>query len=235
MNKSLVSPSFLKQKARQIKKEKSLSQNEALDEAAKSLGYSNYKNYLNALESNRKDIESSKDNLLKNIALERNETKKLELGIFYIQKFGKIIHHLLEVLKYFKHSKDHVQSICESSSLKNDIQASFLNYFTESKKDVQALPLMQYFVADNVSITGLSYELRDEEIYVDGNYDISFKFEFEVPDENKHLPHFYREPMFGTFGVVIDKNKGMIFDNPTIGQDIDNVSYMGSFKLSRLY
>jgi type II secretory pathway pseudopilin PulG len=54
MKKSLVSPSFLKQKARQLKKEKSLSQSQALNEAAQHFGFSNYKNYLNVLEGNQK-------------------------------------------------------------------------------------------------------------------------------------------------------------------------------------
>ncbi|MBL7544120.1 MAG: hypothetical protein JNL11_09900 [Bdellovibrionaceae bacterium] len=49
MKKSPVSPSFIKQRARQIKKEKSLSQRQALDEASIESGYPNYQNYLNTL------------------------------------------------------------------------------------------------------------------------------------------------------------------------------------------
>ena len=40
----LVSPSYLKQVARNLKKDQSLSQSAALNEAAKKLGYVNYKN-----------------------------------------------------------------------------------------------------------------------------------------------------------------------------------------------
>lgn len=51
MKESIALLSFLKQRARQLKKEKSLRSCQALDEAARELGYSNYKNYLNVLGS----------------------------------------------------------------------------------------------------------------------------------------------------------------------------------------
>lgn len=57
--KSIVSPSFLKQRARQIKKAKSLSQHEALNEASVELGFSNYKHFLNVLEENKKSTQTT--------------------------------------------------------------------------------------------------------------------------------------------------------------------------------
>ncbi len=71
MKKSLVSPSFIKQKAKQLKREKSLSQSQALNEAVQLFGFSNYKNYLNILEDNCKQSKVLINNLIKNISSEK--------------------------------------------------------------------------------------------------------------------------------------------------------------------
>jgi len=233
MNKSLVSPSFLKQKARQIKREKSLSQSQSLDEAAKLQGFSNYKNYLNVLAASRKQSESSEEALLKSISLEKDISKKAALIISLIHKFKIAFQDFFAVLGQLQTSEEVVQSVCEKSTLKDDIQAAFLNYFRESKSDIQALPLKEHFLAKAVSVKDLTYEFVEGELHVSGNYDIEFEFEFEVPDEHKHLPHFSRDPMFGDFEVTIDKDKKMTFENPNIGEDDDEMLYMGPFKIGR--
>ena len=112
--KSLVSPSFLKQKARQLKKEKSLSQGEALNEASRFLGFTNYKNYLNILESSRKAIDPIKAEQVISLLKEINSSFKMKLNI-------------LESL-----DSNTIQSICSKISFMNDeirdhVQKSFLN------------------------------------------------------------------------------------------------------------
>lgn len=232
--KSLVSPSFLKQKARQLKREKSLSQSQALDETAKLFGFSNYKNYLNILEDNSEQSGPSLEGLLKKIISEKDISKKVALATSFIQTFEASFQDLLEVLKLFQHSENAVQSVCEKSKLKDDVNKSLLNYFLESKNEIQLLPLKEHFVAKDVSVKNLTYALKGDEIYVSGDYDLEFEFEFEVPDEDKHLPHFNREPMFGEFEVWIDKNRKMTVGNPTIGENIDGSFYMVSFKIPGL-
>ncbi len=234
MNKSLVSPSYLKQKARQIKRERSISQSQSLDEAAKLQGFSNYKNYLNVLASS-KQSDSSKDSFLKAIFSEKDISKKAALTISSIHKFKNAFSDLFAVLGQIQDSEEAVQSVCEKSTLKNDIQAGLLNYFLEAKEDVQALPLKDHFLAKVVSVKELTYELVEDELRVSGNYDIEFEFEFnDVPDDMKHLPHFSRDPMFGDFEVTIDKDKKMTFENPNIGEDDGETVYMGPFKIGKL-
>jgi hypothetical protein len=123
--------------------------------------------------------------------------------------------------------------MCEKLGLKDDIQKSLLNYFIESKDDLQALPMKEHFVAKEILVEDLEYEISDDVLRVDGNYVLSFKFEHEVPEEMKDMPHFNPQPMFGEFIMTIDKNKKIAIEEPSIGEEIDGQIFMGSFKLGR--
>lgn len=59
-----VSPRYLKQVAKKLKKSVGLSMSKALDEVSKNHGFSNYRHYLNVFESN---LNQSKDSILKYI------------------------------------------------------------------------------------------------------------------------------------------------------------------------
>ncbi len=129
MKKSLVSPSFLKQKARQLKREKSLSQSQALDEAAQQFGFSNYKNYLNVLEANLKQSKPAKEVLLKQIASEKNIYKKMDLAISSIFNSKIPFPEQLDILQLFQDSDDsdddydsEKQAICEKLILSEDLR-----------------------------------------------------------------------------------------------------------------
>ncbi len=230
-NSSLVSPSFLKQKARQIKREHSLTQSQALDEAAKEIGFINYKNYLNILEKNRKKAKLTRNDLLESIISETENSKKLGLITTFLENYEFSMNELLEILSQFQQSSELVQVICEKASLNYKIQSSLLNYFIECKTDVQALPLREHFVAKEVTVKNLIYSLNGKKIHVEGDYDIAFEFEFEVPEEHKQLPHFYRDPMFGEFEATVDVDDNVIIDDPSIGEELDNTLFVGSFKL----
>lgn len=82
-----------------------------------------------------------------------------------------------------------------------------------------------------MSVRSLNYELIENRIHVHGKYHLEFEFEMEIPENSKHLPHFRRDPMFGDFEAVIDKDKNITFENPSIGEEVDGSFYMGSFKL----
>ena len=228
---SLVSPSFLKQKARQLKKEKSLSQSEALDEAARQQGFTNYKNYLNTLEANRHKSVPTRESLLKNIFDEKDIHQKEFLAISFIHNFNPPFAELFDIIKQFQSSQEAVQSVCGQSALQNDVQKYLLNYFIESKKDIQALPLKEGFIAKSVSVRSLAYKLDADLLCVSGKYHLEVEFETEVPGDRKHLPHFRRDPMFGEFEATIDKNKNVIIKNPSIGEEFDGRVYMSRFKL----
>jgi hypothetical protein len=76
MNKTFVSPSFFKQKSTQLQKEKSLTWHQALDEAARAFGFSNYKNYRNLSKVNRNHPKFYREVILKNISSENDKFKK---------------------------------------------------------------------------------------------------------------------------------------------------------------
>lgn len=227
---SLVSPSFIKQKARQLKKEKSISLHQAYDEAVAPYGFANYKNYLNALKI-KSNLPLSREDIYKNFFLEKDVSKKEYLAVSYIHSFNPPFLEFLQIIKEFKTSEKVIQHLCSQSALQNDIQKSLLSYFLESKIDIQALPLMEGFVAKNVSVRSLAYKFDQSHILIIGKYQLEFEFEIEVPEDSKHLPHFRRDPMFGTFEARIDKDKKITFENPIIGDEVDGKFFMSKFKL----
>jgi hypothetical protein len=233
MKKSVVTPSFLKQIAKKLKKEKSLSHSRALDEAAGLYGYSNYKHYLNDSKISLEESRNLKKSLLSEIFLEKDISKKVNLAISFIEKFKTSFQDSLSILKQFEQSENALKLMCEKLGLKDDIQKSLLNYFIESKDDLQALPMKEHFVAKEILVEDLEYEISDDVLRVDGNYVLSFKFEHEVPEEMKDMPHFNPQPMFGEFIMTIDKNKKIAIEEPSIGEEIDGQIFMGSFKLGR--
>ena len=199
--RSLVSPSFLKQKARQLKREKFLSQSQALDEAAQQFGFSNYKNYLNILESNQKQSKPPIEDILKNIFLENDMSKKMELAILNIQKFEMPFHELLDIFKLFQHSEGDMRFIYEKLNLDKDfhdlIQPN-LQYMGEKlnlmKAEIQSYLLKDfltdegeseiqfrhpYFIAKEISLHDLTYTIDVDVLCVNGQLDLKLKFDSE--------------------------------------------------------
>ena len=68
----LVTPTFLKQKAKSLKKEKAISLHKALEETAIHFGFTNYKNFLNEWEANQQpQSKSAIESLLKKLSSEK--------------------------------------------------------------------------------------------------------------------------------------------------------------------
>ncbi len=219
----VVSPSFLKQKARQLKKEKGLSQSEALNEASKQLDYSNYKNYLNVLKANREQSENSKEVLLRTISSEKIASKKVDLAVSFLQSSKIPFRDLLDILELFKHSKKSLNSVCEKSTLKAELQTYLFNDFLtdESKDEIQMWE--PYFVAKEIFLKNLIYEIKDDLLCVEGDYDLEIKFEYDL-DENEPESkddRFKDRWLFGSFEITIDRNKKITFVNSDIGQYAD--------------
>ena len=214
MKKSLVSPSFIKQKARQLKKEKGLSQSKALDEAVKQFGYSNYKNYLNVSETDRTQTKSSKESILKQLQTEKDLSKRVELALLLIQKSKLSFSEVFDLLKLFRGSEKALKDICESTSLRSDIQKFVFDDFIESDGELE---LDDHFIIEELVVNDLTYDFQDGLLNVMGSYDLKLKFEFEVPDEMKHLPNFNRDPMSGGFDINIDRDKTFTVLDSSIG------------------
>ena len=242
-NISLVSPSFLKQKARQLKKEKSLTQNQALNEAARQLGYANYKNYLNFLKSNSKQLKLSKEDFIKKISAENVISKKMDLSIAFIQNFKPSFCEHLDILKLFQHSHelghhpefewlDDVHFVCEKLNLMEDeIQKYLLNDFLTDEGKIEVDDTQQYAMAKEVSVRDLTYEIKENMLYVDGIYDLKTQFDFEafeaeveaeVSEEDRKDEYFDTQEQSGSFGVTIDGNENFTLVHSDIGWNSDS-------------
>ncbi|KTD01969.1 hypothetical protein [Legionella feeleii] len=213
MKKSLVSPSYLKQKARQLKRDNSLSQSQALDETARQFGFSNYKNYRNLLNDNNKQ---PLEDYLKRIYSENDMLQKMDIAISLIQNHEIPFQVLLEILKQLQHSQEAMRSLCEKSKLKNDIQSFLLDDLrADEGKEIEMYA--PYFTATKISLSNLIYEIEEDTLCVDGDYDIKLEFDGEIPEHYKDYPNFEVRSMFGDFEIEIDKNKRITIQNSSIG------------------
>lgn len=219
MKNSPVLLSFVKQRARQLKKEKSLSHSQALDESAKELGYSNYRNYLNLLEAENNKPCSDRNFALRKLSAENDMSKKARLAMRFIQNPEASFQDLFDILKLFQNSKKHVQLICEKSNLINEIHQYWLNYFLSDEGELEIDSWFEYYVAKDISLNSLCYGIDGDMICVDGVYDLIIKFWPELEDEKYReiYPHFQDALMSGTFEITIDKNKIITEIDSTLG------------------
>lgn len=238
MKKPLITPTFLKQKAKQLKKEKSISLHQAREEMAVQYGFDNYRHFLNEWEANQKPKSQSEiDALLRKLSLEKDMTKKIELAIPFLQNNKMSFPDMFNVFEEFRSSAEAVQAVCENSFfLDHVVSKMMLEYFRVSREDVQALPLKEHFIAKNVVVEDLECELITERLNVKGLYTIEFEFEHwsELEEDMKHMSHFNRDPMFGQFELTIDRNKQVTIANPTIGEVDEDGVFMGRFKLGKV-
>lgn len=149
MKKSIVTPTFLKQKAKKLKKEKSISLHQALEKLAIENGFSNYKHFLNDWESNLTPKTNSEvESLLRSLDLETDMAKRLLLVIDFLQNNKISFPEMFSIFEQFRHSESALQIVCENSSfLDHVVSTMMLQYFHRSKEDLQALPLKEHFIS----------------------------------------------------------------------------------------
>ena len=240
MKKIPVSPTVLKQRAKKIKKGKSIPTHQALNEAAVENGWESYKHFLNEWESNRTPVSKSEVGaLLKKLSTEKDLFKKLDIAVPFVQNNKISFPEMFEIFEQFRESEEAVQIICENSYfLFHVVNSMMLQYFQASKEDVQALPLNDHFVAKNVVAEEFECKLITERLSVKGLYTIEFEFEHltEVPVDDRKVSHFNRDPMFGQFEMIIDRNKQCSIANPTICElSEDGIPTCTRFKLGPEY
>lgn len=160
-----VSPTFLKQEAKKLKKTQNLSMSEALDETSKKFGFSNYRHYLNCSEANLKQPKPAIEEILKSISSEQDIFKKLDIAISSIIKFKIPFHEQLDILKLFSRSNDADDSydsdektICEKLKLAEDLRHKdygvepYLQFMCEKlslmKDEIQTF-LLNEFLTEN--------------------------------------------------------------------------------------
>lgn len=214
MKKTFVLLSILKKKAKQLKKENSLTWHQALDDAAKEFGYSNFKNYQNISEAGVNQYKVAVEAILKNMSLEKDMFKKMELVISFMQNYEAPFRDLLNILKQFQNSEAAIQNVCEKLNvMEEEIRLFLFNHFLTEKGEYEINFRAPNFIARELSISDLTYEIDETLLCVDGNYVLTTKFEFEL-DENEpgNTNDFFKDREFdGYFEVEIDLNKEITF------------------------
>lgn len=218
MKKTFVLLSFLKKRARQLKKDKSIKWCQAIDEAAKELGYANYKNYKNISYSDFKKYKFTREILLDKISRETNISKKLELAYLFIQNHGTPFRDSLDILKQFQHSKEMIQVVCENLNLmKDEIQCYLLQSFLSKEGETEINMFYENYIAKQIAMSNLLYEIDEDMLCIAGNYSLRIEFSSEVPRHLKKLPHFQNHELSGSFDITIDRNKKITLEECDIG------------------
>lgn len=216
MKKSiLVAPQFLKQKARQLKKEKSLKQREALDQASMLFGFTNYQNYLNELETSRTPRMATDEEMHKlwedkqAVAMERYaEVEELVQNLdFPIEEFIKTARQLSKKSEkqMFFEEKTNVKKILELKLLQEFLADE------ESNVDDYA----RYHIAKAVALKDLRFKTLKGRLKVEGYYDLTLEFAFDYDDDKSEF--FKDDKMFGWFILTVDAEKNVVFEDMDIG------------------
>lgn len=231
MKKTFVLQSVLEKRARELKKEKTLKLHQARDEAAKEFGFSNFKHYKNSSEADIKRYKSSLEVLFKNISVENDISKKIKLAISFMQSHETPFRDLFDILELFQYSEEAIQAICERLGLMNDeIQSFLLNEFLSEEGRYEINFRAPYFIAKEVSISNLTYEINDDMLCVDGHYVLKTEFEFELDEDVENDGRFNDREFDGSFGVEVDRNKKITMEHSDMGTDsIDNESISSGF------
>ncbi|MFT4060671.1 MAG: hypothetical protein QM652_14145 [Legionella sp.] len=120
---------------------------------------------------------------------------------------------LFDILQQFQHSEETVQVICQKLNLLKDAIESFLfNDFLTDAGRSEINFRASNFIAKEVSISDLTYQIEEDLLYVDGDYLLKTEFEFEL-DENDPISkdeRFKDRQFDGSFGVEINRNKNII-------------------------
>ncbi|GEM_PF-1547426 len=228
---TIVSPAFLKQEAKKLKKSLGMSHHEALDEVSKKYGFSNYRHYLNVLEESKPVTEEK-------ISLENDRSKAIQFETPFEQSAQMSFHEQLDFLKVFQHSDD-MQAQCEKWNLmKDETQSALFDEFLTEEGQYEIDFRHKYFIAKEISLSDLKYKLKGDMLYIDGEYDLTIKLEdseqiefvYEASDHCKEYSPFNDRVLSGPFGIKIDRNKKIIIHHLSIIEMIDGLVYAGTLK-----
>jgi hypothetical protein len=234
---TLISPTFLKQEAKKLQKSLGLTWHEALNEISKKYGFSNWKHFLNVSEA-----------LKQKLSLENDMSKKIEFVFPFLQSSQMPFHEQLDILKLFQHPEDK-QAMCEKWNLmKDEMHGALFNEFLTEEGKYEIHFRHPEYIAKEISLRDIEYELKGNMLCVDGEYELKIKFDSEgiyivegserikfgseVPDRYKELPHFKERVLSGSFGIKIDSNKKITIPHLNIIEIIDGMVYAGTLKPS---
>ncbi|GEM_PF-6161985 len=220
--KKPVPLSHVQRKAKQLKKENpDLKHHQALDEAAKSFGNTNFKNYKNESEAYDKWLRAALERG-RDAAMEEQSQKlaaKFTLVNPVFEGFKVPIQELINTFKNKKHTDEEVQSVCEKAfSLKEYLELYFL-IDSLGNDDWDLVTDTPYHIPHKAKLKNLKFKYgkdefdeptNEEVLYVEGEYEIECKIMFEHTQEDidaRKDGFFDDRFLTGYFELTIDKNK----------------------------
>lgn len=226
MKQSPVVPlSFIKRKAKELEKENpNLKHTQALDESAKSFGFTNYKNYQNMYETYKAwlsaELERGAD-----IAMEEQTNKMAEKRwqvspLF--ENFKTPVADLINLFKATKHSDEAIQKICEKEeSIRKYLELYFLLESLDGDDNYDLVTICPYHIPQKAELHFLKFkygkdeldEPTDEEVlYIEREFKINCKIMFEHTQEDiaaRNDGFFDDCTLSGYFDVTIDKDQNV--------------------------
>lgn len=226
---TMISPTFLKQEAKKLKKRLGISHLKALDEISKKYGFANFRHFLNFYEKSKSSEACNEISRKKNSPIIHTDSHLYQIANLSFDK-------QMEILKLYQDSED-IQSTCKKWNLmKDEIQRALFNEFLTDVGEYEIQFRHPYFIAKELNLNELEYEIKGEMLCIDGHYELTIKFDSDdIPDNYKNEPHFKDRILSGSFGIMIDLNQAVTIDHLNIVEIIDGVVYAGTIKpLARL-
>lgn len=177
LKKVYVPLSVLKQKARQKKREGSLTHQQALDAAAESFGFTNYKNYRSAAEKNRKKRISDRVSFERAMDQERDQKVRERIGsaCLHIEALKVRLKDAFPNLSDNRLTQENFEA---NSDLKVLIEQFLLTDFLEDKEGDTASE-NPYHVPKEAQVRELKFELNVDQLDVRGDIEVILDFAFD--------------------------------------------------------
>ena len=231
MNKP-VPLSHIQRKAKQLKKENpNLKHHHALDDAAKSFGHTNFKNYKNVSKAFDKWLTAALEHGADAAMEEQGQKLAAKFAVVnpIFENFKIPIQELINAFRNKKHTDEEVQSTCEKElPLKEYLELYFLSD-SLGNVDWDLVTDLPYHIPNQATLKNLKYKYGKNEfdeptdaelLYVEGEYEIECKtmFEHTQEDINARDDGFFDDrTLTGYFELTIDKDKKIVIGDLTGG------------------
>ncbi|MBK8202840.1 MAG: hypothetical protein IPK68_11140 [Bdellovibrionales bacterium] len=230
--KKPVPLSHVQRKAKQLKNESpDLKHHHALDEAAKSFGHTNFKNYKNDSAAFDKWLSAALERGA-DVAMEEQSEKltaKFALVNPVFENFKVSIQDLINLFKTKKHTDEEIQSVCEKDRLVKEYLELYFLSDSLGNDDWDLVTDTPYHIPSKATVKNLKYKYGKDEfdeptdaevLYVEGEYEIECKIMFEHTQEDidaRDDGFFDDQTLSGTFELTIDRDKKITIGNLDMG------------------
>ena len=203
-----VPTSLIRQKAKKIKKEKSIPYLQALNEAAKDFGHSNFQNHKNVKEEKRIEHLALKANAEHQLWEDKAKeaSKRLKPVLSEIKSFSMSFQVLLGISTDLQLAKKGLQKKLKSNALlKKFIELHLLKDALEDEDGVID-DYEQHHIPAQLDVKNLNFKVKNNILKVEGEYDLALEFAHDY-DKVDTSEFFQNRTMGGWFDLRITQEK----------------------------